>query len=148
MAASEKQLRDSFALYDQTGDDTIDTSSIGECLRVMGFCPTEAEVETFVAEGGGEGGKVDFNFIKGCSGRCAHVKRTHDELVVAFKGAFDRDNMGYLTTTELRQCLINLGEKLPDEEVDDFLGLAEVDDHGRSFYEIWIKELENTKSFK
>uniref|UniRef100_A0A7S4NHX8 EF-hand domain-containing protein n=1 Tax=Paramoeba aestuarina TaxID=180227 RepID=A0A7S4NHX8_9EUKA len=148
MAASEGDLRNSFTLYDQNGDGTIDTACIGECLRVMGFCPTEEEVAYFVQQGGGEGAFVDYNYVKGCTAQCVHVKRNHDELVVAFAGAFDRDNLGYLTTTELRQCLINLGEKLPDEEVDDFLGLAEVDDHGRSTYNIWIKELEGTSSFK
>jgi Ca2+-binding EF-hand superfamily protein len=146
--ASEQQLKNSFTLFDQTGDGTIDAFNIGECIRVMGWCPTEKEIESFVQAGGGENAKVDYNFIKNCLSQCAHVKRTHDELVVAFKGAFDRDGLGYLTTTELRACLINLGEKLPDEEVDNFLGIAEVDDHGRSQYEVWMKELESTSSFK
>ncbi len=145
---SEQQLKDAFALFDQTGDGTIATQQLGECLRVMGFAPTEKEIEDFIQSVGGPGSKIDYPTVKSMSARCSHVKRTHDELMVAFKGAFDRDGLGYLSTAELRQCLINLGEKLPDEEVDNFLGIAEVDDHGRSMYDVWIKSLETTSAFK
>ena len=48
------------------GDGTIDTACIGDCLRVMGFCPTEEELAHFVSSGGGEGAFVDYNYVKVC----------------------------------------------------------------------------------
>jgi len=140
------QMKNAFALFDQTGDGTINLTELSEALRVCGATPTEEELAGFSAELG-EGAVVDYNTFKGFVTRGGLVKRNHQELVVAFKGAFDRDGLGYLSVAELRQCLVNLGDKMHDEEVDHFLGLAEVDDHGRVHYETYIKELETFTPF-
>ena len=52
----------------------------------------------------------------------------------AFK-VFDKNDSGYLTADELRDALTKLGEKLTDEEVDDMLKDADMDEDGKINYE-------------
>ena len=42
------------------------------------------------------------------------------ELREAFR-LFDRDNSGYITINELKQVMLNMGEKLNQEELEDMM---------------------------
>ena len=48
---------------------------------------------------------------------------------------FDRDGNGYIDAEELRICMINLGEKLSLEEVEEMIREVDVDFDGRMNYE-------------
>ena len=48
---------------------------------------------------------------------------------------FDRDGNGYIDAEELRICMINLGEKLTLEEVEEMIKEVDVDFDGRMNYE-------------
>lgn len=47
---------------------------------------------------------------------------------------FDREGSGYIDGKELRHALLNLGEKLTEEEVDDLMKEAGVDTDGQLNY--------------
>ena len=57
----------------------------------------------------------------------------------AFK-MFDRDGNGYIDADELRLCMMNLGEKLSLEEVEEMIREVDVDFDGRMNYEgnVWL----------
>merc|ERR1719498_815437 len=63
---------------------------------------------------------------------------TEEELIEAFK-VFDRDGNGFISAAELRHVMTNLGEKLTDEEVDEMIREADVDDDGQINYEEFVK---------
>jgi calmodulin len=63
-------------------------------------------------------------------------------LKEAFK-MFDRDGNGYIDADELRLCMMNLGEKLTLEEVEEMIREVDVDYDGRMNYEGMYK-LEKT----
>ena len=47
---------------------------------------------------------------------------------------FIKDGNGYITKYELRHVMLNLGEKLTDEEVDEMIAEADVDGDGKISY--------------
>ena len=51
---------------------------------------------------------------------------SEEELKEAFK-VFDKDGNGFISASELRHVMTNLGEKLTDEEVDEMIREADVD---------------------
>lgn len=64
----------------------------------------------------------------------------------AFK-MFDRDGNGYIDADELRLCMMNLGEKLTLEEVEEMIREVDVDFDGRMNYEGKKKTLKLTSFF-
>lgn len=64
----------------------------------------------------------------------------------AFK-MFDRDGNGYIDADELRLCMMNLGEKLTLEEVEEMIREVDVDFDGRMNYEGKKKKLKLTSFF-
>lgn len=52
---------------------------------------------------------------------------TEEEIRESFS-IFDKDGNGYISSSELRHVMANLGEKLTDEEIDDMI--REVDENG------------------
>ncbi|KAJ9700489.1 hypothetical protein PVL29_006014 [Vitis rotundifolia] len=61
-----------------------------------------------------------------------------EELKEAFK-VFDKDQNGYISATELRHVMINLGEKLTDEEVEQMIREADLDGDGQVNYDEFVK---------
>ena len=57
-----------------------------------------------------------------------------DALKEAFR-MFDRDGNGFIDAEELRICMINLGEKLTLEEVEEMIREVDIDFDGRMNYE-------------
>ena len=52
----------------------------------------------------------------------------------AFK-MFDKDGNGTVSASELRRVMMNLGEKLSEEEVDEMMREADIDGDGEINYE-------------
>lgn len=59
---------------------------------------------------------------------------TDDDLLEAFR-VFDRDGDGHISTTELRMVMLNLGEKMSEEEVEHMIEEADEDGDGQVNYE-------------
>ena len=59
---------------------------------------------------------------------------SEDEIKEAFR-VFDKDGNGYISASELRHVMTNLGEKLTDEEVDEMIREADIDGDGQIDYE-------------
>ncbi|MBA0559035.1 hypothetical protein Golob_016017 [Gossypium lobatum] len=61
-----------------------------------------------------------------------------EELKEAFR-VFDKDLNGYISASELRNVMMNLGEKLSDEEVEQMIKEADLDGDGQVNYDEFVK---------
>ena len=57
-----------------------------------------------------------------------------DEIREAFR-AFDKDGNGFISAAELRHVMMNLGETLTDEEVNEMIREADINADGQVNYE-------------
>ena len=71
---------------------------------------------------------------------------SEEELKEAFR-VFDKDQNGFISASELRHVMTNLGEKLTDEEVDEMIREADVDGDGQINYEEFVKVMMAKWSF-
>lgn len=71
---------------------------------------------------------------------CRKMKDTdsQEEIQEAFK-VFDKDGNGYISAAELRHVMTSLGEKLTEEEVDEMIREADIDQDGQINYEEFVK---------
>lgn len=82
-----------------------------------------------------DSGTLDFeSFLTIVSTRKFDDEDHEDALKEAFK-MFDRDGNGYIDAEELRICMINLGEKLTRDEVEEMIKEVDIDFDGRMNYE-------------
>ena len=80
-------------------------------------------------------GNIDFeSFLNIVASREFDDEDHEGALKEAFR-MFDRDGNGYIDAEELRICMINLGEKLSLEEVEEMIREVDVDFDGRMNYE-------------
>ena len=62
------------------------------------------------------------------------------EIKEAFR-LFDQDGNGFISATELKTVMTNLGEKITDEEVDEMIREADIDGDGQVDFEGKTSEL-------
>lgn len=92
-------------------------------------------------------GNLDFDsFLNIVASRKFDDEDHEDALKEAFR-MFDRDGNGYIDAEELRICMINLGEKLTLEEVEEMIKEVDIDFDGRMNYE-GTRDFTDCKRFK
>ncbi|XP_034025581.1 calcium-binding protein 1a [Thalassophryne amazonica] len=120
------ELRDAFKEFDKDKDGFISCKDLGNCMRTMGYMPTEMElIELSQQINMNLGGHVDFeDFVELMGPKL--VAETADmigikELKDAFK-EFDTNGDGAISTSELRDAMRKLlGQQVGLKEAEDIL---------------------------
>ncbi|NXH44999.1 CABP2 protein, partial [Dicaeum eximium] len=139
-AVVSPELKQAFREFDKDHDGYISYKDLGECMRTMGYMPTEMELIELSQQI--TGGKVDFDDFVELMGP-KMLAETADmigikELRDAFR-EFDTNGDGQISMAELREAMRKLlGQQLNYREVDEILkdvdlnGDGLVDFEGRS----------------
>nr|XP_048314447.1 calcium-binding protein 4 [Myodes glareolus] len=121
-----EELQAAFEEFDTDQDGCIGYRELGDCMRTLGYMPTEMELlEVSQHVKMRMGGFVDFEeFVELISPKLreetAHMLGVR-ELRIAFR-EFDKDRDGLITVAELRQAApALLGEPLEGTELDEML---------------------------
>eukprot|EP00074_Homo_sapiens_P080771 XP_011543483.1 calcium-binding protein 4 isoform X1 [Homo sapiens] len=127
------ELQAAFEEFDTDRDGYISHRELGDCMRTLGYMPTEMELlEVSQHIKMRMGGRVDFEEFVELIGPKLREETAHmlgvRELRIAFR-EFDRDRDGRITVAELREAVpALLGEPLAGPELDEML--REVDLNG------------------
>jgi calmodulin len=73
-------------------------------------------------------GKIDFGDFISLSSCLLKEQVTEDELIEAFK-TFDRNGDGFITVDKLHLIMVNLGEKLTQNELNELVREADIDNN-------------------
>ncbi|GIL73151.1 hypothetical protein Vretimale_4744 [Volvox reticuliferus] len=108
-------------------------------MRGLGQTPTEEEICIMMTEVDKDGsGYVDFEEFVGLMTRQPSPVDPEEDLRKAFR-MFDRDGNGQINATELKHIMTNIGETLTEEQVDDMIQEADIDQDGMINYEEFIR---------
>ncbi|CAF0714571.1 unnamed protein product [Adineta steineri] len=143
-ASKAEEFRHVFDLFDKNGDGNIDANEIGQVMRSLGLNPTNKEIADLIAEVDKNGNqRLDFSEFCAFMSKHWHERDQEAELRDAFR-LFDRDNSGYITINELKQVMLNMGEKLNQEELEDMMREADVNRDGKLDYQEFVQKLLST----
>ncbi|XP_031140401.1 calcium-binding protein 2a isoform X1 [Sander lucioperca] len=136
-----EELREAFREFDKDKDGFISCKDLGECMRTMGYMPTEMELIELSQQICG--GKVDFeDFVELMGPKM--LAETADmigvkELRDAFK-EFDSDGDGQISLGELREAMKKLmGEQLNHREIDEILRDIDLNGDGQVDFEEFVR---------
>ncbi|GLD67372.1 calcium-binding protein 2-like protein, partial [Lates japonicus] len=135
------ELREAFVEFDKNKKGYISHKDLGECMRTMGYMPTEMELIELSQQICG--GKVDFeDFVELMGPKM--LAETADmigvkELRDAFK-EFDSNGDGQISLTELREAMKKLmGEQVTNREINEILRDVDLNGDGLVDFEEFVR---------
>ncbi|XP_016424701.1 calcium-binding protein 1a [Sinocyclocheilus rhinocerous] len=138
------ELREAFKEFDKDKDGFISCKDLGNCMRTMGYMPTEMElIELSQQINMNLGGHVDFEDFVGLMGPKL-LAETADmigikELRNAFK-EFDTNGDGEISTGELREAMRKLlGQQVGHRDLEDILRDIDLNGDGRVDFEEFVR---------
>ncbi|RDY01991.1 Calmodulin-like protein 8 [Mucuna pruriens] len=133
------EIKEAFGLFDKDGDGCITVEELATVIRSLDQNPTEEELQDMINEVDADGnGTIEFVEFLNLMAKKMKETDAEEDLKEAFK-VFDKDQNGYISASELRHVMINLGEKLTDEEVEQMIKEADLDGDGQVNYDEFVK---------
>ncbi|KAM6953063.1 calcium-binding protein 2 isoform 1-T1 [Lycodopsis pacificus] len=135
------ELREAFVEFDRNKKGYVSHNDLGECMRTMGYMPTEMELIELSQQICG--GKVDFeDFVELMGPKM--LAETADmigvkELRDAFK-EFDSNGDGQISLIELREAMKKLmGEQVTNKELNEILRDVDLNGDGLVDFEEFVR---------
>ncbi|XP_068181867.1 calcium-binding protein 2 isoform X1 [Antennarius striatus] len=136
-----EELREAFVEFDRNKKGYISHKDLGECMRTMGYMPTEMELIELSQQICG--GKVDFeDFVELMGPKM--LAETADmigvkELRDAFR-EFDSNGDGQISLVELREAMKKLmGEQVTNREINEILRDVDLNGDGLVDFEEFVR---------
>nr|XP_034986552.1 calmodulin-like protein 4 [Zootoca vivipara] len=135
------EFKECFSLYDKKHKGKINASDLITVMRCLGSSPTPGEVARHLQlQKVDRTGEMDFSTFLTIMYRQMQQEDPKNEILLAMLMA-DRKKTGFISVAELRAKLMNLGEKLSKEEVDNLLKEAKVGHNGIVRYEDLVQSI-------
>ncbi|XP_038569345.1 calcium-binding protein 4 isoform X1 [Micropterus salmoides] len=140
------ELQEAFKEFDYDADGFIHYKDIADCMRTMGYMPTEMELIEIIQQIKMKwGGHVDFDDFCELMGPRMLAETAHmvglKELRCAFK-QFDCDGDGKITIDELKEGTKTLlGEKLKKGELEEILSDIDLNKDGNIDFDEFVMML-------
>eukprot|EP00906_Rhabdomonas_costata_P016358 RCo023460 len=134
------EYKEAFNLFDKDNDGKITTRELGTVIRSLGQNPTESEIQTMIREVDADNnGSIEFpEFITLMSRKMHDTEDTEEEIKAAFD-FFDEDHDQCVSAAELRRVMNNLGEKISEEEAEEMIREADVDNDGKVGWQDFLR---------
>ncbi|XP_017283740.1 calcium-binding protein 2-like [Kryptolebias marmoratus] len=136
-----EELREAFVEFDKNKKGYISHRDLGECMRTMGYMPTEMELIELSQQI--SGGKIDFeDFVELMGPKM--LAETADmigvkELRDAFR-EFDSNGDGQISLMELREAMKKLmGEQVTNKEISEILKDVDLNGDGLVDFEEFVR---------
>ncbi|XP_071161033.1 calmodulin-alpha-like [Mytilus edulis] len=129
-----KEFQKTYSMFDYDENGTISTNQLGTVMRALGLNPSDGEVQDIINEIDAEGnGVIEFPEFLTVMSRKINEIDNEDEIRDAINIIFkDRE---YVSAVEIWYLMRKFGDKLSDEEVQDFINQTRTDGDGKIRYE-------------
>ncbi|KAI5631875.1 EF-hand domain pair domain-containing protein [Phthorimaea operculella] len=134
-----EELRDAFSLFDKDDEGTMSTKDLNQIMRSLGYNLLDAEIKDMLKEVDPEDtGVIDFDQFTALALRKINSTDNVSEIRDALR-AYDPERTGFITPKDLRETLLDLGEKFNDEEVEEMVREADLNADGLVNYHEFLE---------
>ena len=125
IAASE--IKEIFMLFDKNQDGYVHTQELGTLLRAINLNPTESELVDLMKKVDPiNSGQFNLPQLETLVRNRGKDSDSLQDVVDALK-VFDSDHDGKITVDEFLYAMVNMGERMTEEEVKEILADAELE---------------------
>ena len=134
-----KDFQDIFDQFDKDKDGKISAKELENAMVSMGQNPTNDEIKEMMEEADlNKDGKIDFEEFLSLMTRNSPETQTEDEVINAFR-VFDKEGNGLISSAELKHIMMTIGDKMTEEEADEMVNEADIDEDGMINYEEFVR---------
>ena len=131
----KKELQDVFDQFDKDKDGKISAKELENAMQSMGQTPTGEEINEMMREVDlNQDGKIDFDEFMSLMIKSSPDTQTEEEVINAFR-VFDKEGNGLISSAELKHIMMTIGDKMTEEEADEMVNEADIDEDGMINYE-------------
>lgn len=140
-----QDIRDTFNLLDRDHDGKLSKKELETLLRYTGSLKSDAEMEEILSPVDTDhNGSIDFEEFEKFIIEKDILKSLPDELCYEMQDAFnmfDKDGDGFIDREELKKVLTQVGDKMPEEDADEFIRAADLNGDGKIDYLEFCKHM-------
>jgi len=136
----QKECREAFEMYDADSDAMLTTKELIPALRALGYNPNAVVLEKIAEmdmESADGAAKLDYDAFLGFVAAQLRYAFTSNDMLRDFK-AIDVNNDGHITKLELRTYLEKLKVPFSDDEIDEIVNGADLNNDGVIDYSEFI----------
>ena len=135
----KEELQVVFDQFDKDKDGKISGKELENAMVSMGQNPTEEEINEMMNEVDlNRDGKIDFDEFMTLMVKNSPDTQTEDEVINAFR-VFDKEGNGLISSVELKHIMMSIGDKMTEEEADEMVNEADIDEDGMINYEEFVR---------
>ena len=120
-----KECKIIFDLIDKDKDAKINSEELGPALRVCGASPSQQELDMLIDNSN----LITFEKFIDIYEKLINNQDSEDDIINELK-KLDKNGTGNITVNDLKNLLLNFGEVLTKEEIDDVIQEANADKSG------------------
>ena len=107
--------------FDKNSDGYVNTKELGTLVRAINLNPTETEIAEMMKKvDPANSGQFNLSQLEQMIRSRGTDSDTLQDIIDALR-VFDTDNDGKVTVAEFRYAMINMGERMEEEEVDEII---------------------------
>eukprot|EP00794_Sanderia_malayensis_P012672 gene12672-13972_t len=114
-----EELKNCYSLFDRVGDMKVEYTKIVDVLRSLGLNPLTEEVNKCLEDSKLIHQRIDFETFYGIYLQMSKnpTKGSYSDMVEGL-GTLDRDQSGMVNSGELRLTLMNISDRMNEDQVD------------------------------
>ena len=131
-------FQDIFDQFDKDKDGMITARELANAMYSMGQMPTDDEVNAMIEEVDlNKDGKIDLDEFITLMTKAPADTQTQEEVINAFR-VFDKEGNGLISSEELKHIMMTIGDKMTEEEAQEMVTEADIDEDGMINYEEFV----------
>ena len=134
-----KDLQDIFDQFDKDKDGKISGKELANAMVSMGQNSTDDEINEMMREVDlNQDGKIDFDEFMILMTKSSPDTQAEEEVINEFR-VFDKEGNGLIASSELKHIMMTIGDKMSEEEAEEMVNEADIDEDGMINYEEFVR---------